>query len=123
MTTETQTRQVVRAFHAARTVGDVEVTRAQLASTFTFRSPLMSLDDPDAYPASHTGFQQVVTGLDMISELYGDGEATIVYDLHTATPAGTQHTAEHFTLTDGRISSVLIIFDASPWRPMLTSLV
>ncbi|HEY4028434.1 MAG TPA: hypothetical protein VGO86_18550, partial [Candidatus Dormibacteraeota bacterium] len=95
---------------------------AQLAPAFTFQSPLMRFDDPAAYLASHGDFQQVVTGLDMISELYGEGEATLVYDLHTATPAGTQRTAEHFTLAAGKIASILLIFDASPWRPMLAAL-
>lgn len=122
MTTETQTREVVRAFHAARTAGDVAVARAHLASSFDFRSPLMSFEDPDAYLTSHIGFQRVVTGLDMVSELYGENEATLIFDLHTATPAGVQRTAEHFRLAEGKISSVLLIFDASPWRPMLTQL-
>ncbi|WP_211370224.1 hypothetical protein [Nonomuraea turkmeniaca] len=59
-----------------------------------------------------------MTGLDLISELYGDAEATLVYDVHTATPAGTQRTAEHFRLRGGKISEILLIFDAAPWQPM-----
>jgi ketosteroid isomerase-like protein len=120
--TSTQTRQVVSAFHAARTAGDMQAAGAHLAPAFTFQSPLMRFDDPAAYLASHAELQPVVTGLDMISELYGDGEATLIYDLHTATPAGTQRTAEHFVVADGRIASVRLIFDASPWRPMLAAL-
>jgi len=116
MTTDTQTRRVVSAYHAARTAGDLEAAGAYLAPTFTFRSPMMGFDSPVTYLARHGAFQQLVTGLDMISELYGEGEATLVYDLHTATPAGTQRTAEHFRLTAGKISSILMIFDASPWR-------
>ncbi len=54
----------------------------------------------------------------MISELYGESEATLVYDVHTATPAGTQRTAEHFRLGDGKITSIMLIFDATPWQPM-----
>lgn len=122
MSIDTQTRRVVSAYYAARTSGDLEAAGAHLGPKFTFQSPMMRFDSPADYLASHRAFQQVVTGLDMISELYGEGEATFVYDLHTATPAGTQRTAEHFRLTDGKISSILVIFDASPWRPMLTAL-
>ena len=66
-----------------------------------------------------TGFLGIVTGVDMISELYGEGEATLVYDVHTATPVGTQRTAEHFRLRDGGIASIRLIFDATAWRPIM----
>lgn len=55
----------------------------------------------------------------MISELYGESEATLVYDVHTKTPVGTQRTAEHFQVRDGRIISIMLIFDATLWRPLL----
>jgi len=116
MTTDTQTRRVVSAYHAARTAGDLEAASVYLAPTFTFQSPMMGFDSPVTYLARHRAFLPLVKGLDMISELYGEGEATLVYDLHMATPAGTQRTAEHFRLTDDKISSILVIFDASPWR-------
>ena len=116
MSIDAQTQQVVSAYHAARTAGDLEAASAHLAPTFTFQSPLMRFDDPATYLASHRGFHPLVTGLDLISALYGEGEATLIYDLHTVTPPGTQRTAEHFKVADGKISSVMMIFDASPWR-------
>jgi hypothetical protein len=36
--------------------------------------------------------------------------------VHTA--IGTQRTAEHFTLDGDRISSITLIFDATPWRAL-----
>jgi SnoaL-like domain len=121
MTTATQTRRIVRAFHDARTNGDFATAATHLAPAFSFQSPMLGFDDSTDYLASHAQFQQFVTGLDMISDLYGDDEATLVYDLRTATPAGTQRTAEHFKLEDGRIASILLIFDASEWRPLLAA--
>jgi hypothetical protein len=38
---------------------------------------------------------------------------------YTATPAGTQRTAEHFRLTGAGITSIMLIFDGTPWQPML----
>ena len=121
MTTQVQARQVVTTFSAARTAGDRDAASSMLAPAFTFQSPMMRIDDSEAYLKSHIQFQRLVTDLQMISELYGDDEATLIYDLHTATPAGIQRTAEHFTLTAGNISSILLIFDATPWRPFLAA--
>jgi hypothetical protein len=121
MTTNDQIRQAVQTYHHARFRGDVPAAVAQLAEAFTFHSPLMHSDDPAGHLAGLAAFLQVVTGVDMVSELYGASEATLVYDVHTATPVGTQHTAEHFRLVDGRIASIRLIFDATLWRPMLTA--
>jgi hypothetical protein len=113
-----KTRQIVQTYHSARFTGDATTAIALLAPGFTFTSPLMR-SDAAGHLASLDTFLQIVTGVDMISELYGDAEATLVYDVHTATPVGTQRTAEHFAVTDGRITSINLIFDASGWRAMI----
>ncbi|MGW5740139.1 hypothetical protein [Amycolatopsis sp. NPDC003861] len=118
----TQTRETVRAYHRARFDGDVSAAAAQLASTFTFRSPLIESADARGHLAGLAGFVGIVTGVDLISELYGDTEATLVYDVHTATPVGTQHTAEHFRLRDGKIEAITLIFDATRWHPLLAAM-
>ncbi|GLW11762.1 hypothetical protein Misp01_68900 [Microtetraspora sp. NBRC 13810] len=118
MSVADDTRRTVRAYHEARFRGDVPAATAQIGEPFAFRSPMMSSADPAGHLAGIGGFLQVVTGVDLISELYGEAEATLVYDVHTATPAGTQRTAEHFRLDDGRITSIMLIFDAAPWQPM-----
>lgn len=45
-----------------------------------------------------------------------EGEATLLYDLGASIPGGKQRTAEHFKVVGGKIQSILLIFDASPWR-------
>ena len=112
------TRQIVRDYHEARFRGDVTTASARLADGFTFQSPLMT-GNAEEHLSGITGFLEIVTGVDLISELYGDTEAILVYDVHTATPVGTQRTAEHFRLRDGGIESITLIFDATAWRPML----
>jgi hypothetical protein len=82
----------------------------------------MRFEDSQSYIASQESFHPVVAGVDMISELYGEREATLLYRMRTATPAGDQRTAEHFTVADGRIASIELIFDASPGRPLLSKL-
>jgi SnoaL-like domain len=119
MTTATQTRRIVPAFIDARTRGDFAAAASHLAPDFSFESPLMRFENPTDYLASQAGLHPLITGLVMISELYGEDEATILFDLHTATPVGSQRTAEHLKLVDGKIASIFILFDASEWRPLL----
>ncbi|WP_326954825.1 hypothetical protein [Amycolatopsis sp. NBC_01286] len=114
------TRETVQAYHRARFAGDVPAAAARLADAFTFESPLLSAD-ADGHLAGLAGFLQVVSGVEMISELYGESEATLVYDVHTATPVGTQRTAEHFRLQDDRIESITLIFDATRWHPIMAT--
>lgn len=80
---------------------------------FEVRSPMLRSDDPAGHLAGPPGFLSIVTGVELRSELDGTGgedlidvepgEATLVYDVHTASPVGTQRTAEHFRLTSGPI--------------------
>ncbi|WP_432929596.1 hypothetical protein ACQPZZ_05645 [Microbispora sp. CA-135349] len=118
MTTREQTRRAVRGYHEARFRGDVSAAAAHVGEPFRFQSPFFTSDDRAGHLATLPGFVSIVTGVDLISELYGEAEATLVYDVHTATPAGTQRTAEHFRLDDGKIVSISLVFDASPWQPM-----
>ncbi|OXM61293.1 hypothetical protein [Amycolatopsis vastitatis] len=118
--TET-TREAVQAYHRARFDGDVTAAAARLAGTFAFQSPLMSSGDARGHLDELAAFVGIVTGVQMISELYGDSEATLVYDVHTATPVGVQRTAEHFRLRDGKIESITLIFDATRWHPLMAA--
>ncbi|MFF0307859.1 hypothetical protein ACFYSC_10535 [Streptosporangium sp. NPDC004379] len=113
-----RTRHAVRGYHEARFRGDATGAAAYLGEPFRFQSPFITSDDRTGHLATLPGFVSIVTGVDLISELYGEAEATLVYDVHTATPAGTQRTAEHFRLDDGAITSITLIFDTAPWQSM-----
>jgi hypothetical protein len=112
------TREVVLGYHEARFKADVPAAAALLGEPFRFSSPFITSSDPAGHLAGLKTFVRVVTGVDLISELYGESEATLIYDVHTATPAGSQRTAEHFRLDGGKISEIIMIFDAAPWQPM-----
>ena len=116
MTTTTQTHTVVRSYHDAWLAGDVDTASTFLADTFTNLTSINNYYSVPDYVAALRQFASVVARLDMISELYGDNEATLVYDVQLATPVGTSRIAEHFRLTDGKISSILTIFDGTAWR-------
>ena len=122
MTTADDTRQIVSAFLDARADAARRDAIELIAPSFTFMSPMMRITDRAAYLQTHRGFQLLVTGRDTISELYGPDEATLIYDLHTATAAGIQRTVEHIRLSEGKVASILIVFDATPWRSLLEPL-
>ena len=125
MTTETRTREAVGGYHAAWTSGDVGAAAGYLADEVANPTPLNGYDDtprPVAeYVAALGAFGRIVTGATLMSELYGEGEATLVYDVHTTTPVGSVRSAEHFRLSGDRISSILLIFDATAWHAMRAS--
>ena len=115
-----QTRRIVRGYHDAWMAGEVDAAGAYLAETVVNPAPFNHYSPAPRsradYLAFLRGFRQRVTSVDLISALYGQDEATLVYEVHTSTPTGarTFPTAEHFRLTDGRIARVLLIFNAAP---------
>ena len=119
--TEQTTRETVRAYHDAWTAGEIATAAGYLADDFSTRAPVGTYDTKDEYLVGLERFRGLVTDLDLISELYGDGEATLIYDVHTDTPAGTLRTAEHFELAGDKIASTMLIFDATDWKVMLAS--
>ncbi|MGW9212859.1 hypothetical protein ACWGR4_38570 [Embleya sp. NPDC055664] len=124
MTTPTDaTRDTVRAYHHARFRGDAPAAARTLAETFRFRSPLTASDDADGHLAGLDMFVSIVERVDLISELYAEDRATLVYDVHTTIPTvGVQHTAEHFRLSEGRITDIHLIFDAGPWHAVMRAI-
>lgn len=122
MTTYAPTRHTVTAYHGARFRGDVATAAAQIGEGFLFRSPFITSDSPAGHLDGLDGLLGVVTGVELISELYGETEATLVYDIHTAPTVGiTQRTAEHFRLQDGRITAITLIFDSAPWQAIMAA--
>ncbi|MGO4456679.1 hypothetical protein AB4039_05040 [Streptomyces sp. M-16] len=121
-TDDTPTRQTVRAYHEARFRGDVAAAAARIGEGFLFRSPFITSDSPTGHLDGIDGLLGIVTGVELISELYGETEATLVYDIHTAPALGiTQRTAEHFRLHDGRITAITLIFDSAPWQAIMAA--
>ncbi|MFE1408936.1 hypothetical protein ACFW5D_36415 [Streptomyces sp. NPDC058770] len=116
----TTTRATVRAYHQARFRGDIPAAVRTLAEPFHFQSPLLTSDSPHHHLSGLDAFLGIVSGVDLISELYGESEAILLYDVHTSVSAiGTQRTAEHFHLTDGRIDTIRLIFDATAWHAVM----
>jgi hypothetical protein len=114
-------RTTVRKYHDAKFRGDVAAAVAQIGKVFTFSSPFITSDSPAGHLADLDAFLGLVRHVDLVSELYAEAEATLIYDVHTALPVGIQRTAEHFRLRDGRIAAITLIFDAAPWQAIMAA--
>jgi hypothetical protein len=113
--TQTQTRQIVRDYFDAWTHGDVSASGRYFADDLTVSGTLKHINGAADYLIALSDFRKLVTtGNDLISELYGDAEATLIYDSHTV--AGVIRIAEHIRLTDGKISSIILILDPTALR-------
>lgn len=86
MTAESATRHTVRTYHDTRYRGDAATAAAQIGDGFSFRSPFITSDSPLGHLDGLDGFLGIVVEVDLISELYGDSEATLVYNVHTSSP-------------------------------------
>jgi hypothetical protein len=114
-----ETRAIVRAYHDAYRRRDLPTIASLLGDQFRFSSPMMAFDSPRQHMAALERFVPFVTGCEMISELYAEGEATLVYDLHVSLPPRVQRSAEHFKVHDCRIAEIIIVFDATPCHPII----
>jgi len=113
--TQTDTRQIVRGYFDAWTSGDLQAAGEYFADDLAFSGSLKQLKGAAEYLATLGDYRKLVTGgNDLISELYGDGEATLIYDSHTV--AGTIRIAEHLRVADGKITSILLILDPTALR-------
>ncbi|MCU1641416.1 MAG: hypothetical protein JWN03_1691 [Nocardia sp.] len=121
MTTTSPTQQAVEAYHRARFRADIPAAAEQLAPGFSFRSPFIESDSPTGHLAGIEQLVQIIDHIDMISALYSDTDAVLIYDLHTNSPVGIQRTAEHFRLDDGSITAITLIFDSAPWQAIMAA--
>jgi hypothetical protein len=122
MTSKEQTREIVRTYHNAWMAGDIAKAGTQVADTISNPTPTNHWSKkpmPRAdYLAGLAQFQPVVTGYTMISEVYDEDKAILVYDLNTSLPVDDAPTCEAFEITNGKISGIVLIFDATQFNAL-----
>ncbi|NTV99417.1 MAG: hypothetical protein HGA70_09670 [Chlorobiaceae bacterium] len=110
------TRQLIETYHKAWTEGDFQTARTCLIDKLDFRGSIDSFSNADDFITALTGFGQMLKGVKLLESFYDAGGAALLYDCDTASPAGVIRTAEFFTVTDNRISSIRLVFDATALR-------
>ena len=113
----TDARRVAEEFFGAWTGKDFNRARALLHDDLSFKGPIDTFDDADAYLRALQGLSQIVTGATKRKVFVDGDDVCVIYDLNTA-PVPSAPTAEWYQVRDGRIAAIRVFFDARPFAPL-----
>ena len=111
---------IVGKYHEAWTHRDMDTARSCLADDLDFQGPIDTFSSADEFIATLTGFAEMLTRVDLLERFDAEDTAALLYDCVTDTPAGTIRTAEFFRLSDGKIASIRLVFDATALRQVMS---
>jgi hypothetical protein len=112
-------KQIVTNYHNAWTGGNVQSARVYLADDLDFQGSIDTFRRADDFIAALTMFQKMLRGITLIQSFFSESGAALLYDCDTMSPAGVIRTSEFFTVTDGKIKSIRLIFDATELRKLM----
>jgi hypothetical protein len=113
------TKQIITNYHNAWTSGDMEAARIYLADDLDFQGSIDTFRRADDFIAALTMFQKMIRKINLIQSLFSERDAALLYDCDTISPAGVIRTAEFFTIKDGKIKSIRLVFDATELRKLM----
>lgn len=106
---------VVRRYHEGWTSKNYEQAIDLLAPSLKVEVPINIYPTAESFAQALRSFGDVVTKVDLLSEMSHGDEAMLLYDMHVE-QLGTLRVAEHFTVTDGRITRLRQIHDTAQIR-------
>ena len=112
-------KQVVTNYHDAWTKGEVKAARVYLADDLDFQGSIDAFHRADDFVVALSMFQKMLRGVHLIQSFFSDSGAALLYDCDTLSPAGVIRTAEFFTVADGKITSIRLVFDATELRKLM----
>jgi ketosteroid isomerase-like protein len=112
-------KQVVTNYHSAWTGGDVDAARVYLADDLDFQGSIDTFRRADDFMVALAMFQKMLRSVTLIQSFYSEDGAALLYDCDTMSPAGAIRTAEFFTVRDGKIKSIRLVFDATELRKLM----
>jgi hypothetical protein len=105
---------VARAYHGAWTNGLFDQASPYLAENPIIETPINTFPTKESWIAAVTMTAKMASGVEVLSNLGGDGEGVLIYDL--TMPFGVMRVAEHFTLRDKTITRIRQIHDTHSLR-------
>jgi ketosteroid isomerase-like protein len=113
------THQLVETYHNAWTTGDILRARGYLADDLDFQGSIDTFNKADDFVAALRQFQGMLRGVTVLQSFFSGAGAALLYDCDTASPAGVIRTAEFFTVRNGKIAEIRLVFDATELRKLM----
>lgn len=110
-----QTLAVARRYHDGWSTGNYEQSIDLLAPDLTVEVPINHYPTADSFAQALRNFGQMVTQVELLSEIANQSEAMVLYDMK-AKQLGWLRVAEHFSVADGKIVKLRQIHDTAPVR-------
>jgi hypothetical protein len=113
MTTETETRDVVKAYFEAWTHQKTDEAFALLAPDLQFSGPSAEYKTAEAFRPGLVGFAAMTKGARILELIVSGDRAAMLYDCDLPPPVGTLRIASFFRVAGGKICSYDTRFDAT----------
>ncbi len=110
-------QQVVLAFQQAIGNKDFQAARKLLHDDLEFHGPIDTFHNADDYLHAIQKLSAIVQGVDILKAFEDGNDVSLFCDLKTKT-VGTSFVAEWYKVTNGKIASVRVVFDARPFAAM-----
>jgi hypothetical protein len=106
---------VVRRYHEGWTSKSYQQAIDLLAPSLKVEVPINDYPTAESFAQALRSFGDLVTEVDLLSEMSHEDEAMLLYDMRVE-QLGTLRVAEHFTVTDGKITRLRQIHDTAQIR-------
>jgi hypothetical protein len=113
------TRKLIETYHNAWTTGDFVTARRCLADNLDFIGSIDTFQKADDFINALKGFQGMLRGVRLLKSYFDHHGAALLYDCDTVTPAGVIRTSEFFSIGNGKITEIRLVFDASELRKLM----
>ena len=110
-----QVLPVVRRYHEGWTSKNYEQAINLLAVALKVEVPINDYPTAESFAQALRTFGDLVTKVDLLSAMSHGDEAILIYDMQVE-QLGTLRIAEHFTVTDGKITRLRQIHDTAQLR-------
>jgi ketosteroid isomerase-like protein len=105
---------IARTYFDAMANKDVDKMMSVSADDIVCRSPVGQTQGAAAFRGFQEGFARMIKKLTLVAAFGDDHDAVIVYDAETY-PVASAIVAEHIIVTNDRIASTRVIYDATPF--------
>lgn len=107
------TATTVCGYVTAWTTGNLEAAKAALAPNVVFEGPNDRLTSADQLINAVGGFLKIFKGITPVAKVVDGDSAFVLYDCALATPLGKLRCAEYFKVSQGKITEIKLVYDAT----------